>query len=78
MTKRLATLSAEDIVKHGRLIETTNMRPDPWYGNNLVEIYLYKDRNYRVFRNDLEDASWWIWERVEPKQVTRIVWEVVE
>jgi len=69
------TFDAEKIVKTGKLIQATNTHPIPWYGHNLVEIYLLDGRNYRVFRNDCTDPSWWKWEEVFPKQITKIIWE---
>jgi len=68
-------LTAQDIYKKGKVVKVLSCSQDTWFGNNYVEIYLLNGRNYKVFRNDAEDPSWWFFYEVKPKQVTRIVWE---
>lgn len=69
--------SIKDIRKKGKVVEVLSCSKDSWYGNNYVEIYVLDGRNYKVYRNDATDPSWWSFKEVKPKQVTKIVWEEV-
>lgn len=65
----------KEIVDRGEFVERISSSPDPWYGQNEVEVYLHRGCYYRVVRNTLSDPKWWSYERVYPEVVQKVVWE---